>query len=159
MPLLVDLLLSDPAVAEAWALVRGIAPGTLAEYTAGLTPVVLLRDTLVTDHGYAAGKALSRRAVLQRGTAVLIDARGEPVARCVSGSPLLPARSLAADVEVAGTPWATFRLETVAETAPAERPVAEFLLVDLASGLPLRRLPGLPGAAPGLAGPVMAGEP
>lgn len=154
--LLVERLAADPAVAEAWALVRSIEPAALAGFASGLTPVILLQDTLVTDHGYDAGRILPRRAVLQRGTAVLIDARGEPVARCLSGSPLAAARPLADDLEVRGAGWVGFDPGRVAEVAPAVREVAQFLLLDVATGLLLRRVPGAAGAPSGLAGPVVA---
>jgi hypothetical protein len=158
VPLLLRLLASDPAAMQAWALARGIPVSALEGYVAGLTPVILLQDTLVTDHGYSSGRAIPRRAVLQRGTALLVDPRGEPVARCLSGSPLQTARPLADDPEVVGTAWEGFRRAAVVEVSPAGRPASEFVLLDVLTGLPLRRQPGSAGAAPTLAGPVVALE-
>ncbi|MFH1330974.1 MAG: DUF6777 domain-containing protein [Actinomycetota bacterium] len=82
LPLLLERLAANPPVAQAWVLGHGLDPAALAGIGAGLTPVILLQDTLVTDHGYRSAKILARRAVLQRGTAVLVDARGVPVAAC-----------------------------------------------------------------------------
>ncbi|MBP1633160.1 MAG: hypothetical protein H6Q11_1448, partial [Acidobacteria bacterium] len=128
VPLLVGRLAANPPVAEAWALVHGITVPGIEGFAAGLTPVILLGDTLVTDHGYDSGKILPRRAVLQRGTAVLVDGRGRPAVRCLSGSPLLAAPSLSGEVEARGAAWPGFAAGRVGEVVPADREVAEFLL-------------------------------
>jgi len=53
VPLFVERLAANPPVAQAWALVHGLDLTALIGFGAG-TPVVLLQDTLVTDHGYGA---------------------------------------------------------------------------------------------------------
>jgi len=76
VPLLLERPAANPPVAQAWALVHGLDLTALTGFGAGMTPVILLPDTLVTDHGYESGRVLLRRAVEQQGTAVLVDARG-----------------------------------------------------------------------------------
>lgn len=83
-----EFLAAHPDKAAAWAQVRGIAPADIAGYLSTLTPVVLLHDTLVTNHGFANGVATPRVSVLQAGTAVLVEPTGLPVVRCACGNPL-----------------------------------------------------------------------
>ncbi|QNE34880.1 DUF6777 domain-containing protein [Leifsonia shinshuensis] len=85
---LVRFLQDAPAKAAAWAHVLGIAPATIEHYVAGLTPVILNSDTLVQNHGYHAGAATSFPAILQAGTAVMVDSAGLPRVKCNCGNPL-----------------------------------------------------------------------
>ena len=71
---LVEFLEENADKAAAWAGVHGIEASEIASYVAGLTPVVLLDDTRVTNHGFSDGRATPRQSVLQAGTAVLVDA-------------------------------------------------------------------------------------
>ena len=87
---LVAFLAANPAKATAWASVFGRSTDEIAGFVRSLTPVVLLRDTAVTNHGFAGGAAVARPAVLQAGTAVLVDEFGVPAVRCACGNPLLP---------------------------------------------------------------------
>ncbi len=87
---LVAFLQANPAIGAAWAEVQGIAPEELEDYIRGLTPAVLLQNTLVINHGYADGEAIPFLAVLEAGTAVLVDDDGLPRARCACGNPLIP---------------------------------------------------------------------
>ena len=61
------------------------------KYIAKLHPVTLTRDTQVTNHAYTNGQAVPFQAILQAGTAVLVDEYGVPVVRCYCGNPLGPA--------------------------------------------------------------------
>ncbi len=63
--------------------------GAVARYIRKLKPVTLTRDTRVTNHSFVDGRAVGFQAILQAGTAVLVDENGEPVARCRCGNPLL----------------------------------------------------------------------
>jgi len=143
-----------PGAAEAWSAVQGIGVEQLDDFVAGLTPVVLLNDTAVTDFRLDAGDASPRQAILERGTAVLVDRRGVPVVRCLSGSPLAAAQPRPAAPAYAGTAWPGFRPALADEITPAPADVAEFVLVDLVTGAPIRRTPGVGGAAGSLAGPL-----
>jgi hypothetical protein len=44
--------------------------------------VLLRSDTVVTNHGFANGCSTTIPAVLQAGTAVLVDDKGVPVTKC-----------------------------------------------------------------------------
>jgi hypothetical protein len=103
---LVAFLRANSAKARAWAQVFGIPPSGIASYVAGLTPVVLTQDTLVTNHGYRDGSANAFQAVLQAGTAVLVDATGTPRVKCNCGNPLSPPSSISlADTRTVGRAW------------------------------------------------------
>ncbi|PZT71125.1 hypothetical protein DN402_02310 [Streptomyces sp. SW4] len=49
---------------------------------------MLRADTRVTGHGLRGGRPVGGQAVLQAGTAVLVDDRGVPRVRCAGGNPL-----------------------------------------------------------------------
>jgi hypothetical protein len=87
---LIAELLADPDKLSAWAETVGIDndPQTVADFIRKLHPVTLTRDTQVTNHSYSGGSAHAYQAILPKGTAVLADADGKPVARCRCGNPL-----------------------------------------------------------------------
>jgi len=87
---LVAALTGDPEKLSAWAEAVGIDadPQTVGDYIRKLRPVTLTRDTQVTNHSYSDGSAKAYQAVLPKGTAVLADESGKPVARCRCGNPL-----------------------------------------------------------------------
>jgi hypothetical protein len=87
---LVNFLTVNVDKATAWASTLGIQVSDIPTYVNGLTPVLLRSDTRVTNHGYVNGRATSIQVVLQAGTAVLIDSKGEPVTKCYCGNPLTP---------------------------------------------------------------------
>jgi hypothetical protein len=90
---LIRFLQRNPERMREWARVLGIRPTFKAvkEYIAKLHPVTLTRDTQVTNHGFKNGRAFAFQAILQAGTAVLVDQYGTPVVRCYCGNPLGPA--------------------------------------------------------------------
>jgi hypothetical protein len=81
-------LQADRAKADAWADALGLHPQDIPSYVASLVPVVLRSDTAVTSYGYADDHFFAYPAVLQAGTAVLINSYGEPKVKCFSGNPL-----------------------------------------------------------------------
>lgn len=90
-------LLTDPANADrarAWAGVHGIEAEDIPGFLDDLTPVRLRYDTRVTNHGFRDGRAIPYQSILQAGTAVLVDHRGVPRARCSCGNPLTPPTSV-----------------------------------------------------------------
>ncbi len=101
---LVAFLTSHPPQAAAWAGVLGVAVADIPTYVRGLTPTVLLYDTRVTNHGFVDGRATPIQSVLQAGTAVLVDSKGNPVVRCRCGNPLRPPAPVRRPT-VQGTPW------------------------------------------------------
>jgi hypothetical protein len=87
---LVRFLRENPDRMREWARVVGISPSyrAVSKYIAKLHPVTLTRDTQVTNHSFVNGRAVPFQAILQAGTAVLVDDYGRPVARCRCGNPL-----------------------------------------------------------------------
>jgi Domain of unknown function (DUF6777) len=105
--------------APAWADVLGIKPEDIPDYVARLTPVILRSDTFVTNHGFAQGRATVIPAVLQAGTAVLVDSRGVPVAKCYCGNPLTEhVKSLRQ--RYSGATWPAFSPTRVTVIQPAK---------------------------------------
>jgi len=89
--LLIRSLRARPDRLEAWARVVDVEPSVAAvsKYVRSLKPVTLTRDTRVTNHSFVGGKASGYQAIMQAGTAVLVDEEGVPRARCRCGNPLL----------------------------------------------------------------------
>lgn len=116
--------------AAAWAGVQNIASQDIPRYLAGLTPVILRADTAVTNHGFRAGRATTFPAVLQSGTAVLVDDRGVPRARCSCGNPLTPPATLS-HPRYRGTAWHGFDPARVARPQPSSKRISWFAIYDL----------------------------
>jgi hypothetical protein len=130
----VAALNSDPTLR--W---RGGARLTVADlpaYMHELTPVLLRLDTRVTNNGYRDGHAVAFQAILQAGTAVLIDRFGVPRARCACGNPLLEPTTgdLTRTSRYDGTAWQGFKAATIVTVAPAARPLGAVKLVDVDKG-------------------------
>ena len=139
---LVAFLEQDPDKAAAWASVLDITPAGIADYVATLTPVVLRVDTRVTNHGYANGVATPRQAVLQAGTAVLVDNTGAPRVRCSCGNPLLepeplggtlPTALAANTVTLVGQPWPGWNPQQVV-VVNANLVINQFIVWNLTDG-------------------------
>jgi uncharacterized protein DUF6777 len=90
---LIKFLEQNPERMREWARVLALEPRieVVKKYIARLHPVTLTRDTQVTNHAYTNGQAVPFQAILQAGTAVLVDKYGVPVVRCYCGNPLGPA--------------------------------------------------------------------
>ena len=88
---LIRFMRDHPDRMREWARVLDIAPtfGAVRRYIARLHPVTLTRDTQVTNHSFVNGRASPFQAILQAGTAVLVDKYGRPRVRCRCGNPLL----------------------------------------------------------------------
>jgi hypothetical protein len=87
---LIKSLVTKPERLRAWAEILKVEPTreAVAAYVRKLRPVNLTRDTPVTNHRFAGGKAVPYQAIMQKGTAVLVDKDGKPVVRCRCGNPL-----------------------------------------------------------------------
>ncbi len=82
---LVEFLLANAVPAARWMKVLKIADrADIPQFVRKLTPVVLRVDTLVRNHTMST----SFDAILQAGTAVLVDEFGIPVVKCNCGNPL-----------------------------------------------------------------------
>jgi hypothetical protein len=135
---------ANAAKASAWrAALRSdgvnLQPGDIAAYVRSLTPVVLLRDTRVTNNGFKNGAATPFQAVIQAGTAVLLDNFGVPRVKCACGNPLLAPIEVRQKPNYVGAKWTGFSPTAVQVVAKAEQPVTQFVLVDVATGQPFGR--------------------
>jgi hypothetical protein len=139
---LITFLEANPAKAAAWASVQGIDPSAIRSFVTALTPVVLTRDTRVTNHGFVNGKAFAHPSVLQAGHAVLVDEYGVPRAQCSCGNPLLPPLPLAVTPTYVGTRWPTFDPTTIIVVVTGQKVPSHFVIVDLGTGNLLTRPTG-----------------
>lgn len=141
---LVTFLQANPAKARAWARVQGIQVADIPDYVAGLTPVILQRDTRVTNHGFRDGTATRIPAVLQAGTAVLVDEFGVPRVKCNCGNPLTEPTALTSTPRYTGERWPTFSPANVIRVT-VDVQVTNFVLVDVKGGDPIVRPAGTEG--------------
>ncbi len=120
---LVTFLEDEEEKAEAWASVLGLETDEIRDHVGGLTPVLLTRDTVVVNHGFRDGEADPRTAVLEAGSAVLVDDRGVPRVRCFSGSPLLepPEDSDPSEVANEDAAWDGYEPTGTRRVTPAPR--------------------------------------
>ncbi|WP_308071211.1 DUF6777 domain-containing protein [Gordonia paraffinivorans] len=119
-------LMADPAAAAAWAGVFGISTASIPYYLNTLTPVVLTADTWVTNHTFASGRANPFQAILQRGTAVYVDAAGVPRAVCSCSNPLAPpAAAPIGGYRLEGQPWPGDQTRSVTRVAYADQHVTD----------------------------------
>ncbi|MFI0966269.1 DUF6777 domain-containing protein [Streptomyces sp. NPDC021080] len=126
----ISVLGADPAKNKAFASVEGIKPDAVPAYLRSLTPVQLRLDTRVTNHGYRNGAPTSFQAVLQTGTAVLVDSRGVPRVRCACGNPLLPPVAQKGTPKATGDSWPAYRSKDVVVVAPSTTVINVFVLYD-----------------------------
>ncbi len=143
---LVTFLEQNPAKAAAWAGVVGIPVSQIRAYVATLTPVILRSDTRVTNHGFVNGHTTTIPAVLQAGTAVLVDQYGLPVAKCFCGNPLSAPEPLSAPVYT-GTPWPGFSQTNITVISQSTTIVNVFVLYDPQTGRGFARPAGTSGAS------------
>jgi hypothetical protein len=147
---LVSFLAQDPAKADAWARTLGIPSGieSIRDYVATLTSVVLRADTRVTNHGSTNGRATEIDAVLQAGTAVLVDKYGAPVVKCYCGNPLTAPKPYRTPVYT-GTRWPTFTPTSVTVIVKNTVIINTFTLVDPRTGQAFSRPAGGNGSTDG----------
>ncbi|MFE9624761.1 DUF6777 domain-containing protein [Streptomyces sp. NPDC006527] len=126
----IRFLTAEPAKNRAFASVVRVEPSGVPAYLRSLTPVQLRMDTRVTNHGYRDGAATPYQAVLQAGTAVLVDARGEPRVRCACGNPLTRPVAQATKPKVTGESWPSYRPSNVVVVTPAAKVIKVFVLYD-----------------------------
>lgn len=136
-PAMISFLQANPDKAAAWAAVQGIPVSALPEYITKLTPVVLRSDTRVTNHGFVNGKANPFQAILQAGTAVLVDEYGVPRARCACGNPLAPPVAVKAAPSYQGSPWPGFSPTNVTVINKNTTVIINMTVVDIQNGQPI----------------------
>ncbi|CCK32632.1 hypothetical protein BN159_8254 [Streptomyces davaonensis JCM 4913] len=126
----IKALQAAPAKNKAFASVAGVDPSGVPAYLRDLTPVQLRMDTRVTNHGYRDGSATSYQAVLQSGTAVLVDDRGEPRVRCACGNPLTPPVAQQSTPKPTGDSWPSYSSSNVVVVQPATVVINVFVVYD-----------------------------
>ncbi|MFF1301998.1 DUF6777 domain-containing protein [Streptomyces sp. NPDC058307] len=126
----VKALGADPAKNSAFASVAGVQPSGIPAFLRSLTPVQLRMDTRVTNHGYRDGAATGYQAVLQAGTAVLVDDRGVPRTRCACGNPLTPPVAQQSAPKPTGDSWASYHPSNVVVVAPSTTVINLFVIYD-----------------------------
>ena len=108
--------------------------------------MLLRADAHVTEFALRSGAAEPYQAVLQAGTAVLVDERGLPRVRCASGNPLTGAGPLPDSPRSSGDSWPAYNPAAVVTITAATGLVAEWGLVDLTDTM-FRRPAGSDGSA------------
>jgi hypothetical protein len=135
---LVSYLEANPSKAAAWAGALAIRPSEIRSFVFKLTAVVLRTDTRVTNHGFVGGVANPIPALLQAGTAVLVDRYGMPKVKCYCGNPLTEALQLTQPTYV-GTPWDGFEPGHITIINSSTTIIQNFRLYDPASDSIFRR--------------------
>jgi hypothetical protein len=125
---MVNFLDRNPKQAAAWRTAAHVSD--IRGFAGTLSPVVLLRDTRVTNHGFQDGGPTTFQSVLQTGTAVLVDNRGVPRVRCDSGSPLDEAQGDTTD-EFTGTGWQGLKSDEVVKVRRSDAPIESLRVVSM----------------------------
>ncbi|MGQ0805947.1 MAG: DUF6777 domain-containing protein [Actinomycetota bacterium] len=145
---LVTFLEANPDKGAAWARVVGIQTTEIRDFVSRLTPVVLRSDTYVTNHGFESGRATSFPAVLQAGTAVLVDDKGAPVVKCYCGNPLT-APPDPGKARYSGPRWPAFEPTNITVIQTTTVVIEIFTLVDVTTGAVFGRPAGTDGTQDG----------
>ena len=143
---LVVFLQEHPDKGRAWASVVGVTFEQIPEYVATLTPVILRSDTYVLNHGFTNGVANPIPAILQAGTAVLVDKYGAPVTKCYCGNPLRPPPRCER-CTYTGPKWGGFNPGGITIINQSTTIIDIFVLVDPKTGEPFVRPPGTTGGS------------
>jgi len=153
---LVTFLQQNPDKGRAWAGALGITPEQISTYVQRLTPVILRSDTRVTNHGFKNGGATSFQTVLQAGTAVLVDEKGEVVTKCYCGNPLTS--PLSYPPVYFGPRWNGFSSNNLTIIKQNTTTITIFILIDVRTNEPFQRPAGTDGTqdTPGTGTPTSA---
>ena len=118
----------------------------ISSYLRELTPTVLRLDTRVTNHGFDGTHPTTLQSVFQPGTAVFIDARGVPRARCYCGNPLTAPTALTGEPTTVGAAWPGYNPQALATVTPSGAAISNFVLIDVVTGKAFNRPVGTTGA-------------
>jgi hypothetical protein len=138
---------SDPTFR--WSGGTQIRPDQLRDYFAELTPVLLTRDTRVTNWGYRNGRPIPRQSVLQAGQLVLIDRYGIPRKRCECGNPLTPPVPSRKPPVYTGPKWPGFTPSTIIVIQQTTVVINTVTVIDVNTGQTFGRPPGTDGTSDG----------
>ena len=134
---------SDPALR--WSGGSKVVPNQLRAYFAELTPLILTRDTRVTNHGFRNGLPTPRQSVLQAGQGVLVDKYGVPRVRCECGNPLNPPQPVKTTPNYTGAKWEGFDPTVIIVVQQTTVIVETFVLVEVETGQIIDRPAGTSG--------------
>lgn len=135
---------SDPTLR--WSGGTQVQPSQLRDYFAELTPMMLTRDTRVTNYGYRDGRPTPRQSVLQAGQMVLVDRYGVPRVRCECGNPLTPPQPVRTTPRYTGPRWPGFDATVVIVIQQTTVIIEDFVLIDIYTGGTFVRPAGTDGA-------------
>ncbi|MEU3710849.1 DUF6777 domain-containing protein [Streptomyces catenulae] len=144
---LIRYLSADRARTAAFADTEGIEDSSVPQAVRALTPVELRYDTRITAHGFRDGEATDYQAVMQAGTAVLVDGHGVPRVRCAGGTPLTPPIELKKTPPAGGRAWPGYDPERTIAVRQTSAEVTDFVLVDPTTGRQFVRPAGTTGNA------------
>lgn len=144
---LVSYLQANPDKAGPWAQTLGITPAQIPTYVGALTPVLLRSDTVVTNHGFENGKITTMPAVLQAGTAVLVNQYGQPVVKCYCGNPLTAPPPQLSKVKYTGATWPGFQPGAITVVQASTTVINNYTLVDVTTNQTFVRVAGTSGSA------------
>ncbi|MDL5160078.1 DUF6777 domain-containing protein [Actinomycetospora termitidis] len=133
---LIAQLTADPAKAAAWGRPLNVEPNGIGAYVTSLTTVTLRADTAVTEYGFSQGAFQPYPAVLQAGTAVMVNSFGEPTVKCQNGNPLGAATSSNDTGTVVGTAWNGFTADRTIRVTPAPAPQKTLTVVKPGNNTP-----------------------
>ncbi len=122
-----------------WSGGTQIEPSQLRAYFDELTPLMLTRDTRVTNHGYRDGRPTPRQSVLQKGQMVLVDRYGVPRVRCECGNPLAAPKPVKKTPVYTGPRWPDFDPTLIVVVQPAPVIINIFVVIDIFTGDPFER--------------------
>ncbi len=125
----VRALNADPTLR--WSGGRQVQVGEIRDYLRELTAVSLTGDTRVTNHGLVNGQPTARQAVLQAGTAVMVDQYGVPRIKCNCGNPLTAPAPVQVAPTYRGPQWPTFSPTTVVVVTEVTVQIDVYVLSDL----------------------------
>lgn len=125
----VRALNADPTLR--WSGGRQVQVAEIRDYLRELTPVSLTGDTRVTNHGLVNGQPTARQAVLQAGTAVMVDQYGVPRVKCNCGNPLTAPAPVQVTPTYQGPRWPTFSPTTVVVVTEVTVQIDIYVLSDL----------------------------
>ncbi|MEU8872858.1 DUF6777 domain-containing protein [Streptomyces javensis] len=128
---LITELQADPRKAAAWSQIQGIRSADLPNYVTQLSSVTLRSDTYVTSYGFRSGEVTWDGLVLQAGTAVFIDKRGTPVAKCNCGNPVkVTAPPQGAQATFSGPTWSSFSSKSVTVVNTSSTVINNIIIVN-----------------------------
>jgi hypothetical protein len=143
----VSALNRDPTLR--WSGGTQVSVAQLPSYIRELTSVTLVSDTRVTNYGYRNGRPTPRQAVLQAGTAVMVDRYGVPRIKCNCGNPLTQPQAVRSTPVYTGPQWPGFNPANVVVVNQTTVVIDVFVLVNLEGGGVIERGPGATGTDTG----------